>query len=126
MGVVPLFRPRVIVASVLAAGALPCLWGLGFLWLSAFGGEGALPPQWRIPDVPPGVTVVRESDECGSGGCWRQLTLVPAAGSSPEELARRMGLTEERTMPPALLDPAFVTVGASPSGGTLTVYVRYR
>jgi hypothetical protein len=105
---------------------LACLWVLWFLVLLLSSDEGALPPKWRIPDVPSGANIIEESKECGSGGCWRQITLTPAPGQSPEDLAEEMGLSEERNRRPTLFDPASVYVGAHPKGSQLIVYVGYQ
>lgn len=107
-------------------GLLSCLWVLSFLWLQVFKTEGSLPPKWRIPEVPPGATVADESRECASGGCWRTITVMPAAGQSPEDLAREMGLSEDLSLSPTLFDPASVYVGADPREGRLIVHVGYQ
>lgn len=107
-------------------GLLSCLWGVSFLWLQLSKTEGAVPPTSRMPQVPSGATVADEGTECASGGCWRTITLVPAAGQSPEDLARAMGLSEELRLPPTLFDPASVSVGADPREGTLIVHVGYQ
>lgn len=106
-------------------GLLSCLWVLSFLWLQVFKTEGSLPPTWRMPEVPPGATVADESMECASGGCWRTITVVPAAGQSPEDLAREMGLSEDLSLSPTLFDPASVYVGADPREGRLIIHVGY-
>lgn len=116
---------RLLLAGLGVVGLLACGWGLWFAALSAFGDEGSLPPKWRIPDVPAGATVVDESEECASGGCWRQVTLAPAAGQSPEELAERMGLAEQQDLPRKLFDPATVYVVAEPRNGQLIIRLGY-
>ncbi|MET7948941.1 hypothetical protein [Micromonospora sp. NPDC005324] len=117
---------RTLVAVSVMLGLLSCLWCLSFLWLQMSKTEGALPPESRMPRVPPGATVADKSMECASGGCWRTITLVPAAGQSPEDLAREMGLSEELRLPPTVFDPATVYVGARPKDGELIVHVGYQ
>ncbi|MEU7841771.1 hypothetical protein AB0B39_12545 [Micromonospora sp. NPDC049114] len=117
-------RP-LLVAGFGVVGLLACLWGLWFASLRAFGNEGSLPPKWRIPDVPAGATVVDESEDCASGGCSWQVTVTPAAGQSPEDLAEQMGLSEDRTEPPKLFDPGSVYVVAQPRNGQLVIHVGY-
>lgn len=102
------------------------LWSLWFAALWMFSDEGAMPPRGRIPAVPAGASIVEDTMMCASGGCWWSVTLTPPAGQSPEDLARQMELAQERTLPPTLTDPAFVTVGANPRQGRLVVYVSYR
>ncbi|GIF12800.1 hypothetical protein [Actinoplanes teichomyceticus] len=115
-----------LVAVSLALAVLVCLWVLRFLMLMSWFGEGELPPRSRIPDVPSGASVVEDGRKCGSGGCWWQLTIAPAAGQSPEDLARAMDLAETRRRPPTLLDPGFVYVWAHPRDGQLVIGVSYR
>ncbi|WP_433310249.1 hypothetical protein ACQP0U_22235 [Micromonospora sp. CA-269861] len=117
---------HVLVAVAVPLGLLSCLWVLSFLWLQVFGTEGALPPKSRLPEVPSGASVVDEGTECASGGCWRTITVVPAAGQAPEDLAREMGLSEELSLPPTLFDPASVYVGAEPREGKLIVRIGYQ
>ena len=120
-------RTNYTLIAVFAALALVTVgWTLWFLALLAFGDEGALPPSGRTPDVPTGARVIEESTQCGSGGCWRLVTVEPPAGQSPEDLARAMGLAEERSEPPTLLDPGFVNVGADPREGLLVIHIGYR
>ncbi len=104
---------------------LLCGWGSWFAVLAIFAEEGLTPPRWRIPEVPPGATVIEETKECASGGCWWRLVLKPAAGQTPDELAATMGVSESRVESPALLDPAFVGVGAETRDSRLVVHVGY-
>lgn len=90
-----------------------CGWGAWYSMLS----EGSLPPESAMPEVPAGVTVVERGEECGSGGCWRVMTLRPAAGQTPQELAAAMGLTGERGL---------VRVGADVRGDLLVVHAGYQ
>ncbi|GLZ62266.1 hypothetical protein Misp05_58420 [Micromonospora sp. NBRC 107095] len=113
-------------AGAVTLSLLSCLWVLWFLWLQVFSTEGALPPMSRMPEVPAGATVTEESMECASGGCWRTITVAPAAGQSPQDLARAMGLAEEQTLPPTLFDPMSVYLGAKPKDGELIVYLGYQ
>ncbi|MDG9678082.1 hypothetical protein [Micromonospora sp. DH14] len=117
---------RTLLAVSVTVGLLSCLWVMRFLWLQVFHTEGALPPMSRVPQVPAGATVTDESMECASGGCWRTITVVPAAGQSPQDLAREMGLTQEQTLPPTLLDPMSVYLGAKPKDGELVLHLGYR
>ncbi|MEU7846103.1 hypothetical protein [Micromonospora parva] len=117
---------RTLLAVSVTVGLLSCLWVLRFLWLQVFHTEGALPPMSRVPQVPAGATVTHEGMECASGGCWRTITLAPAGGQSPQDLARAMGLAEEQTLPPTLFDPMSVYLAAKPQDGELIVYLSYQ
>ena len=102
------------------------LWIVWFLALRAFGDEGALPSEDRIPPVPDGARVVARSQECGSGGCWWVVTVQPPAGQSPADLARQMGLAGERTEGPTTFDPGTIAVGAEARQDELVIHVGYR
>ncbi|MBQ1030466.1 hypothetical protein ABZ388_23540 [Micromonospora parva] len=115
-----------LVAVSVTLGLLSCLWVLSFVWLQMFKTEGELPPTSRMPQVPAGAKVTDEGMECASGGCWRTITVVPAAGQSSADLAREMGLSKELILPPTLFDPASVYVGAHPEDGELIVHIGYR
>lgn len=116
-----------LVAVSVALGALACVWVLRFLMLLTFANEvGELPPESRLPNLPSGATIVTEGKGCGSGGCWREITVAPAAGQSPEALAQEMDLSEEQRRSPTLLDPGFVYVWAHPRDGQLVIGVGYQ
>jgi hypothetical protein len=116
-----------VVTVSIAVGMLACLWVLRFLWLLTMANELVdLPPGSRTPIVPAGATVVMEDMGCGSGGCWREMIVAPAAGQSPEDLAREMNLTEGQQLSPTLFDPGFVEVWAHPRRGRLVIGIGYR
>lgn len=46
--------------------------------------EVAVPPR---SDIPAGLDVLDEGMGCGSGGCWRELSVRPPDGQSAEEYA---------------------------------------
>ncbi|WP_299054785.1 hypothetical protein [uncultured Nocardioides sp.] len=101
-------------------------------YLAVFSGEGALPPTWRDPDVPVGAEVVSVGEDlCGSGGCARRISIIPAEGESAGELAREMGLRAgvEETYGWRPTNPASVVVylpNGYGDGDVLTVAVRYK
>jgi hypothetical protein len=49
--------------------------------------ESAMPPASSLPALPEGARVTGEDMGCGSGGCWRELTVDAPHGMSGEELA---------------------------------------
>lgn len=117
---------KVIVGLILVLGLGSCLWGSGFLYLAALGGEvGSLPSRSRVPEVPAGAIVVSEDKNCGSGGCWREILVEPPAGQTPEDLERAMGLTTSRHEGPTLFDPGAVYIGAEVFQGRLRIIVGY-
>jgi hypothetical protein len=113
----------VTTAAVLGLGG--CLWSAAFAALWVGGDEGAMPPMSRMPDLPAGASVVAQDRECGSGGCNWKITVRPAPGQSPEDLARSMGLTRGLSLPPTLFDPGSVSLGSEPDDGQLIVRFGY-
>ncbi len=95
-------------------------------YLFMFADEGSLPPRWRIPDVPSEAQVIRETKECGSGGCWRQVVVQPERGQTPEDLARELDLSEEGQRHGwQWYDPHSVWIGASVDDGDLVITAGY-
>ncbi|WP_203752477.1 hypothetical protein [Actinoplanes cyaneus] len=115
---------KVVVGLILGFGVGACLWGSVFVYLKALG-EGALPSESRIPEVPAGATVVSRDKGCGSGGCWWELLVEPPAGQSPEELERRMGLTGMQHRAPTLFDPGSIYIATDTFQGRLRISVGY-
>jgi hypothetical protein len=72
------------------------------LWLQV--DEGAIPPSSDVPSLPAGVSINSGEVLCGSGGCYRRLTLSGPAGQSPEELAASIGLPHQVCHARSLLD----------------------
>ena len=56
----------------------------------------------------------------------REITVAPAAGQSPEDLAQDMDLSEEQRRSPTLFDPGFVYVWAHPNDGQLVIEIGYQ
>lgn len=52
--------------------------------------ESAVPPASSLPALPEGARVTGEDMGCGSGGCWRELTVDAPHGMSGTELAAEM------------------------------------
>ncbi|MFI5842491.1 hypothetical protein ACIA8K_22565 [Catenuloplanes sp. NPDC051500] len=117
---------KALLAVPVAVVLIVCSWAVWYGWLGAFADEGALPPRSSAPDLPAGASVVDESVACGSGGCWRLITVAPPAGTSPVDLAAGMGLSEERCTEPTIVEPRSVCVWASPRDELLVVYSGYR
>ncbi|WP_433789401.1 hypothetical protein [Actinoplanes sp. CA-252034] len=116
---------RVIRAAALVVITAGFLWSVRFAWLYVFSDEGAMPPQWRVPPVPAGATVLEDGMQCASGGCWWSLTLKPPPGRTPEEMRWQMGLETEERLGPTLTDPGYVLRGAHIRQGNVVVYVSY-
>jgi hypothetical protein len=114
-----------VLAIAGGAALLALAYVLWAAYLALMAGEGAVPPGSRLPDVPSGAQVVSETEQCASGGCWREVVVRPADGTSPEELASQMGVSAEERYSWQLLDPHSVSVGSTVNGSELSVYVRY-
>jgi hypothetical protein len=54
--------------------------------------EAAVPAVSDAPPLPEGVTVAHEEVLCGSGGCWRELTLDGPGGRSAGQLSAWLGV----------------------------------
>ena len=82
-------RARTVVPLAVGVVALAAI-GLTLppLWLIV--DESAMPPASVLPTLPDGARVVGQDMGCGSGGCWRELTVEAPAGMSGEELAARV------------------------------------
>lgn len=76
-------------ASVLVV-VLVTLW-LVVPLLSLAVDEGSVPSNRAARAVPAGVEVVTSEEQCGSGGCWRDLTLR-WPGRSVADLRAKLGL----------------------------------
>lgn len=122
----PVLKRRIRNVFLLLVAAVLGLWLLCFAYLWLLGDEGSLPSTSRMPELPPGASVVRQGHSCGSGGCWRTFTVSPAQGQSPKELADELRLAKEVVKPPTLFDPGFVYLGSTPRDSTLIVYFGYR
>ncbi|WP_454729505.1 hypothetical protein [Cellulosimicrobium protaetiae] len=78
---------RAGVAGAAVGLVLLVVWLLGpVLWVEL--DEAGTPP---VPAFPDGVQVVDEGTGCGSGGCWRELTLS-WPGHDRDALRERVGL----------------------------------
>jgi hypothetical protein len=84
--------------------------------------DPAAPDRSTLPSAPEDATVVGTEEICASGGCWQELTLLPPAGETPEELAARMGLEDEICSAGNIVDPRPLCRGAEPRNGALLVY----
>ncbi|WP_456599887.1 hypothetical protein [Blastococcus sp. SYSU DS0616] len=87
--------------------------------------EGAVPPSSDTPALPTGVTVAREEVACGSGGCWRELTLRGPRGQSAADLAASVGLPQEVCSARSLLDRRRVCTGIHVIGERVLLYVQF-
>jgi hypothetical protein len=87
--------------------------------------EGQVPPASDVPALPDGVTAAREDVPCGTGGCWRALTLRGPDGQSPAELAASLGFSPEECHARGLLDRRRVCIGVEVVGETVTLHVRF-
>ncbi|GHH67622.1 hypothetical protein [Promicromonospora soli] len=81
-----MFRTRTVVRGVVALAVVAAV-GLSLPLLSLATDEAAMPPASSLPALPDGARVTAEGKGCGSGGCWRELTVDAPAGMSGEELA---------------------------------------
>ena len=80
--------------------------------------EGSVPSNRAARAVPAGIEIVTAEVQCGSGGCWRDLTLQ-WPDHSAAELRAKLGLppgsTGQRCGPASLLDRRYACVGVDES-----------
>lgn len=89
------------------------------LWLEV--DEAATPPV-SAARLPGGVHVVGQERQCGSGGCWWQLTLVPSDPAQTQTVAH----PGERCAARGWIDRRTVCTGVQVHGDVVTAYVRYQ
>ena len=82
------------------------------LWLDV--DEGAVPPMDLA--LPAGASVAGVEKQCGSGGCWLEVSIDPGQGRSSFNTARVLGLSQ--TPRCALGGPPFFWTICRWSGGT--------
>ncbi|WP_369375104.1 hypothetical protein AB1046_10705 [Promicromonospora sp. Populi] len=118
-------RARTVVRGVVGLAVVAAV-GLTFppLWLLV--DEWAKPPASALPALPDGARVVAEDMGCGSGGCWRELTVDAPDGMSGEELAAEVMPEGETSAFQGVLDLRRVVTGVMDTGaGSARFYVGY-
>lgn len=93
------------------------------LWLQI--DETAVPAASEAPPLPSGVVVVDDQVACGSGGCWRALTLAGVAARSTDELAASLHLAQETCAARSLLDRRVVCTQVMLVNERATVHLRF-
>ena len=126
-------RTRRLLAALAGAGAAVLAWAV-LPVVAVELDEGGVPTN-RQAHLPRDVDVLAADESCGSGGCWRALTLA-WPGHSSGELERRLGLGDdgqtETCRAVSVLDRRRVCLGTGsvvePSAvpGQLTVQLRWR
>ncbi|MGW6005200.1 hypothetical protein ACWFNS_05220 [Oerskovia enterophila] len=79
-------RTKAVVVACVTLVGLALTYEAGAILL-AESDEGGIPPASAVPALPQGVTITTDGMGCGSGGCWRELTLSGPPGQSPTDLA---------------------------------------
>jgi hypothetical protein len=117
--------------TLVAVGALVAGLALAFvvfvatplLWLTV--DETAVPSLDDMPPLPVGVAVAQQEVHCGSGGCWREVTLTGPANQSPPQLAASVGPAREICRARGLLDRREVCRGVQVSGEKVRLYLQF-
>jgi len=81
---------RWIVTAVLAVLAVPAWLFIGSPFVLAVR-ENAVPDLDNL-SLPTGTTIVAAERECGSGGCWHEVELRPADGTTNAQLLDEFGV----------------------------------
>lgn len=117
-------RRRVWTIAIVVVAILALLYG-GRVAVQFMGAtEGDVPSASDIP-LPDGATIVGESRDCGSGGCWVTFSVRPPPGQSPAELAQELGATPQLEIPGTFLDPRTTWLTAEPKTDVLSVQADY-
>ena len=82
-------RPRVVVVGAAAVALLAGLFlAVPVAWLELDGPPA--PPVAAIADLPEGAQVTAIDRACGSGGCWLEVSVLAAAGTTGQELSNEV------------------------------------
>ena len=115
----------VVVLAALTAAVSTCAFLVAWfvlptLWVTL--DEMGLPPA---PDVTEGLVVTSDEMGCGSGGCWRELTVRPPAGQSPEDFIAASGLGSWTCGARTWFDRRPVCTEARVDDGSVAVHLQY-
>ena len=114
----------IVTLAIAGVVLLGVLYMARVLLLFAGATEGDVPDAARL-QLPAGAEVIRQAEDCASGGGWVTLRVRPPSGQSPEDLAAEIGATPQLEIAGNLLDPRPVWVWAEPSAATLSLRVDY-
>ncbi len=117
-----MFR-KILVGAAVVLAVIAVIVIAPTLWLAV--DEAAVPPRSDVPALPAGVRVVDRAVKCGSGGCWRELTLTGPANETPTQVAASLGLSHETCSPRSLVDRRKVCRGVTVTGGKVRLHVQY-
>lgn len=102
---------------------------LALVWVAnaglAFIDDAKTPPDSAFPGVPGSAVVKGISQECGSGGCWREMVIEAGSTDVVNELIEEMNLSQERCSTRNLLTLTQICTGSSHTDDELRVYLRY-
>ena len=117
-------RPRKGCISVLISGVVLVAWLCSILWTAI--DEGGVPSDAGFPAIPAPSTVGAISEECGSGGCWREMVVDVKPPQTASSLAVEMDLASERCEPVNLWTLRKTCTGIANAGGKdFRIYLRY-
>jgi hypothetical protein len=120
-----MLRTRSVVKGVVALAAVAVV-ALALPPLSLAVDESAMPPASSLPALPEGARVTGEDMGCGSGGCWRELTVDAPLGMSDEELKAEVFPDGEECAFLGLLDLRRACAGViDVESETVRFYVQY-
>lgn len=108
-------RTVVLLLAVQLSAVLP----LAALYALVFTGETAEPPSAdEVRSLPAGLRVTAVEKQCGSGGCWREMTVQSPEGLAPGEVVAVLERSGVETCRPHgwVLDPRDVCVAVEQMG----------
>ncbi|WP_214979123.1 hypothetical protein [Curtobacterium sp. ISL-83] len=92
--------------------------------LFLFATEGDVPPA-SVVALPSESEVVDDDVECGSGGCWRLLTVRPPSGTTAEDLVTELGTRLGHRIGGTIWDPRTINLSSEVDEGFLVVRADY-
>ncbi|MDZ5619724.1 hypothetical protein [Nocardioides bizhenqiangii] len=57
--------------------------------------DASVPPRSDLPELPRGLSIVNETEACGSGSCYREFDIKSSRGESPDSILARLPPDEE-------------------------------
>lgn len=88
--------------------------------LAIFAIEGDVPAASSL-HLPDGSTVVSQTTDCASGGCWANISVRPPEGMNPDELSREIGTTPRAQISGNLWDPRTINLTSESRGQLLHI-----
>ena len=117
-------RSRVLRYALVVIAILAFVYLCWFALLSIGSEEGDIPPASSL-GLPDGTTILTETKDCASGGCWSTIAVRPAEGSSSAELKEHLDTAYNGRVPGTFFDPRTINVMAVARQSVVVVTASY-